>query len=503
LTNYQNISYDNNNKNKEEKNFIELSNNKNIFNFFDYIFLDHKTIRKDFCNIVRFDISNSFCLNLKKNCRIKIICYFNDFLLNESEDKTFFILTDFFIFKEKNNTINIFNKMNEKEGNYNFNKYKVKKNDNTKKEKFKNKLILHSNDNNLFHCSNNNSNNSKYKIIYRNEASESNEMKYSIEKKNINKSILEFLNEKISKEKNEFILEDKLIFILEELKETILLLFTKREKKPFIYDFKLKIIPDTNIHNIDEINEYKNIIKNNSEIYSLLFISGVLSELIQNKNNIENDEVFVKSFLLGNNCIKNLLIYEKKNKKFPKKEIFLTDITKTDIINFDYIPPKESRFILDGNDINIKKTIYNPLLDKCSQTYFTNEVTREIIMKNGLIDEKGNLFYDKIYKDSLGMNPKYKKNRYSKDRRSIDDIYLMNALKGIKCKEIENNINEIIKNKYIIDQKITGYNKKVYQYSIYSNAMKKKLLPKIKLKRKYNTFKSLSVDNNKITNLKI
>jgi hypothetical protein len=328
-------------------------------------------------------------------------------------------------------------------------------------------------------------------------------MKYSIEKKNINKSILEFLNEKISKEKNEFILEDKLIFILEELKETILLLFTKKEKKPFIYDFKLKIIPDTNIHNIDEINEYKNIIKNNSEIYSLLFISGVLSELIQNKNNIENDEVFVKSFLLGNNCIKNLLIYEKKNKKFPKKEIFLTDITKTDIINFDYIPPKESRFILDGNDINIKKTIYNPLLDKCSQTYFTNEVTREIIMKNGLIDEKGNLFYDKIYKDSLGMNPKYKKNRYSKDRKSIDDIYLMNALKGIKCKEIENNINEIIKNKYIIDQKITGYNKKVYQYSIYSNAMKKKLLPKIQLKRKYNTFKSLSVDNNKIANLKI
>jgi hypothetical protein len=84
-------------------------------------------------------------------------------------------------------------------------------------------------------------------------------------------------------------------------------------------------------------------------------------------------------------------------------------------------------------------------------------------MKNGLIDEKGNLFYDIIYKDSLGMNPKYKKNRYSKDRRSIDDIYLMNALKGIKCKEVENNINEIIKNKYIIDQKITGYNKKVYQ----------------------------------------
>ena len=79
----------------------------------------------------------------------------------------------------------------------------------------------------------------------------------------------------------------------------------------------------------------------------------------------------------------------------------------------------------------------------------------------------------------------------------------MNALKGIKCKEIENNINEIIKNKYIIDQKITGYNKKVYQYSIYSNEKKKKLLPKIQLKRKYNTFKSLSVNNNKIANLKI
>ena len=66
LTNYKNISNDNNNKNKEEKNFIELSNNKNIFNFFDYIFLDQKTIKKDFCNIISFDIFNSFCLNLKK-----------------------------------------------------------------------------------------------------------------------------------------------------------------------------------------------------------------------------------------------------------------------------------------------------------------------------------------------------------------------------------------------------------------------------------------------------
>ncbi len=38
-------------------------------------------------------------------------------------------------------------------------------------------------------------------------------------------------------------------------------MFNKREKNPFIYNFKFKIFPDINIHNIDEINNYKNLLK--------------------------------------------------------------------------------------------------------------------------------------------------------------------------------------------------------------------------------------------------
>ena len=89
----------------------------------------------------------------------------------------------------------------------------------------------------------------------------------------------------------------------------------------------------------------------------------------------------------------------------------------------------------------------------------------------------GYLFYDKVYKDSLGMNPKYKKDAIINDKKLYSDIYSMKILKDIKNKEIEK-FNELIKDKFILNKKMIGFNKKTYQYSIYSNAMKK-ILPKI------------------------
>ena len=492
-----NIVEKNNKNNEENKNFIELSNNKSQFDYFDYLYLDYKRIKEELCNIISFESWNNFCFNIKKNYGIKIISYFNDFIINGQEDKKFFSLIDFHIFQKKDNAINVLKNLNQNEENHNIKKYKLKINNNQEKETFKNKIMKFHNNNYLLFNSKNNSNNNNTpktsKIYYRNKSNGINKIKHSIEKPYIKNNLLDFLKENASKkENNKFLFEDKILIFLDEFKEAIFCMFNKREKNPFIYNFKFKIFPDINIHNIDEINKYKNLLKKNQEIYSFIFLSGVLSELIQ-ENNMD-DETFIKSFLLGNNCIKTILSYEKNNNYFPSnKKIFLTEINKKDIIKFNYTPQSESRFILDGNDINIKKKLYNPLLDKFSQTYFSNEATRDVIRKNGLIDKKGNLVYDQIYKDSMGMNPKYKKNIYLTDRNLLNDIYSMNVLKDIKSKEIET-INEIIKNKFVLDKKMTGYNKKVYQYSIYSNAMKKKILPKIKSnsKNKYKTYNSFN-----------
>ena len=75
------------------------------------------------------------------------------------------------------------------------------------------------------------------------------------------------------------------------------------------------------------------------------------------------------------------------------------------------------------------------------------------------------------------MNPKYKKDAIINDKKLYSDIYSMKILKDIKNKEIEK-FNELIKDKFILNKKMIGFNKKTYQYSIYSNAMKK-ILPKI------------------------
>ena len=73
----------------------------------------------------------------------------------------------------------------------------------------------------------------------------------------------------------------------------------------------------------------------------------------------------------------------------------------------------------------------------------------------------------------------------------------MNILKDIKNKKTES-LNKIIKNKYTLNKKIIGYNQKAYQYSIYYNALKKRILPHINSKSrniidKNKTYKSYGV----------
>ena len=61
------------------------------------------------------------------------------------------------------------------------------------------------------------------------------------------------------------------------------------------------------------------------------------------------------------------------------------------------------------------------------------------------------------------MNPKYKKDAIINDKKLYSDIYSMKILKDIKNKEIEK-FNELIKDKFILNKKMIGFNKKTYQF---------------------------------------
>ena len=456
-----------------------------------------------------------FLNNIKKDFGIKIIFYMDNFSLN-TEEKKIFKNIDIFIFPDKNNMQNIINHIKLKEDhNQKLKEYdetksvyernnnnskifeKRKKNEDLKYKKNKtfqskslNKYSLFQSNISKISTLYNNYNQKRIKTIHRNK---SNGMKniskisditnsYNYSKPLNMKNTLAYFKDHASEKKNSMLSENKILIFLDDFNSAIFCIMNKKENNPFIYNFEFKLFPVINVHNIEEINTYKNIIKENSKIYSIIFFSCVLRIITEEK--IDNDDTCIKAFIFGNKCLKNIIEYEKTNGIFPQnKNIFLTKINKEDISNFNIKPKSERRFILDGNDVTKKKILYNPLLDKFSTTYFSSKVSRNIIRQNGLIDDNGNIFYDKIYKDSLGANPKYTNNKYITDKELNKDIYSMNILKDIKNKETEN-INRLIKNKYILSKKLIGYNQKAYQYSIYSNAIRKRMLPRLYSKNK-------------------
>ena len=500
---------------EEENNFIKLSKNKNIFKYFDYLFLDFKNIKKELSHLISMQNWDIFLNNIKKDFGIKIIFYMDNFSLN-TEEKKIFKNIDIFIFPDKNNMQNIINHIKLKEDHVqklkeydetksvyerNNNNSKIfekrKKNEDLKYKKNKtfqskslNKYSLFQSNISKISTLYNNYNQKRIKTIHRNK---SNGMKniskisditnsYNYSKPLNMKNTLAYFKDHASEKKNSMLSENKILIFLDDFNSAIFCIMNKKENNPFIYNFEFKLFPVINVHNIEEINTYKNIIKENSKIYSIIFFSCVLRIITEEK--IDNDDTCIKAFIFGNKCLKNIIEYEKTNGIFPQnKNIFLTKINKEDISNFNIKPKSERRFILDGNDVTKKKILYNPLLDKFSTTYFSSKVSRNIIKQNGLIDDNGNIFYDKIYKDSLGANPKYTNNKYITDKELNKDIYSMNILKDIKNKETEN-INRLIKNKYILSKKLIGYNQKAYQYSIYSNAIRKRMLPRLYSKNK-------------------
>ena len=500
---------------EEENNFIKLSKNKNIFKYFDYLFLDFKNIKKELSHLISMQNWDIFLNNIKKDFGIKIIFYMDNFSLN-TEEKKIFKNIDIFIFPDKNNMQNIINHIKLKEDhNQKLKEYdetksvyernnnnskifeKRKKNEDLKYKKNKtfqskslNKYSLFQSNISKISTLYNNYNQKRIKTIHRNKSNGTKNISkisditnsYNYSKPLNMKNTLAYFKDHASEKKNSMLSENKILIFLDDFNSAIFCIMNKKENNPFIYNFEFKLFPVINVHNIEEINTYKNIIKENSKIYSIIFFSCVLRIITEEK--IDNDDTCIKAFIFGNKCLKNIIEYEKTNGIFPQnKNIFLTKINKEDISNFNIKPKSERRFILDGNDVTKKKILYNPLLDKFSTTYFSSKVSRNIIRQNGLIDDNGNIFYDKIYKDSLGANPKYTNNKYITDKELNKDIYSMNILKDIKNKETEN-INRLIKNKYILSKKLIGYNQKAYQYSIYSNAIRKRMLPRLYSKNK-------------------
>ncbi len=285
--------------------------------------------------------------------------------------------------------------------------------------------------------------------------------------------------------------QDKVALVLDEFKKVFFIKCNKKDEKPSVLDFDLKLYPQMNLRNMKEILESKKCIQSNFNDYSKTFFGSLLNTIVsKGSEGIEENSLFL-GYLVAMNTIKKMVEIQKYNLPMPKnKEFFSSSINRGEIkkmLTEANQRRKEQLFVLDGNtkkNIGIKP--YNPLLDKNLASFFSSR--QNFLKINGFIGKDGEIMYDPLYRDTL-------QNTNQRNKNTFENKFSYNSPQRKKNKKVKEN-NKNFKYKSMTTNKfLFGFRRKSPGYSIYNESRKNNLvLPFItieKKKRKY-YFKSKS-----------
>lgn len=267
---------------------------------------------------------------------------------------------------------------------------------------------------------------------------------------------------------------DKLILVLEEFNKIFIVKCKKNLEKPVILDFDLKLYPQVNVRNMNDVLEYKQFIKNNFKKYVEIFMGSLLSTVAGKGKLGFNDEYLFLGYLVATNIIKKISEIERFNLSLPKnKEFYYPSISNEELDKLlaqANLKKKEKSFILDGNSRkNLVILPYNPLLDKNLCSYLNSKKNINFLQEKGIIGKNGKIIYDPTYKETLGSETK------NNIRNVLQRIRLNKLSKDKKIKENSNTTNKFL----------VGYRNKSPGYSIYNRNQKNYIkLPPINLKNR-------------------
>ena len=251
---------------------------------------------------------------------------------------------------------------------------------------------------------------------------------------------------------------DKTGLFLDEFKKYITIIVTKNSINK--NEFDSQPFPKVNVHNAEEINEYKKIInQNKNDLYSL-FLSDIVTEMGSSAPKSSSPEILVTSFFNGVELVKRKIELKKNNIEIKDEENFYKIKRNPKIIaeKLEEMSKgqKEGNFKLDcTNLITSNKKEYVSLYDYHLKNYFSKSIVRKELQNKGFINDKGYIKYDPVFRNVMGSNHKNKKdiNEIEKKNRIITQIKDINIHDRIKDKEI--NCEEAAKNeKDVTDQKI-------------------------------------------------
>ena len=287
---------------------------------------------------------------------------------------------------------------------------------------------------------------------------------------------------------------EKIILVLDEFNKIYIVRCIKNNEKPIVMDCDLKLYPPMNIRNMKEILNYKKFIRSKFNEYISIFIGNLLGVLVSRGEESSQEKSLLIAYLIAVNIIKKIAELQRFNLPLPKdKEFYYPSLNKEEmdkLLSDIDKRRKERNFILDGNDIKIKKLkFYNPLLDKNLSSYLNSKSNKNILQSNGVIGKDGKILYDPTYRDTLGFNSLRNK-KYN---------FVFNSDPNRKIKNNKNNIFNSFANK--TNKLMVGFKNKIPGYSVYINKKKnicgnKIILPIIKrnhannLKNEYYTTKN-------------
>ena len=290
--------------------------------------------------------------------------------------------------------------------------------------------------------------------------------------KNINKQkLLDYFINGIASGTKKEVDGDKYGFFLEDFVKFYMVHANKKKAKK--NEFDCQLFPKVNHNNIKLIDEYKNIIKKNSNNYVSIFITFFISGITSSG---ATDEAIIGGFLNALEIIKRKVECEKNNINLNEKNLMKYKIREKNLaerIKELNLINQEGDFVLDcTNKEKSELKEYIPLYDYHLVYYFRSYVNQKELKKKGFINDKGYIMYDPVHRKRMRLDlANVKLNEEETQKKVESNIKNIDVGSRIKDKEIDSSkidndnnlttVRKLPKSKYgIVGKNAKGKNKK-------------------------------------------
>lgn len=290
--------------------------------------------------------------------------------------------------------------------------------------------------------------------------------------KNINKQkLLDYFINGIASGTKKEVDGDKYGFFLEDFVKFYMVHANKKKAKK--NEFDCQLFPKVNHNNIKLIDEYKNIIKKNSNNYVSIFITFFISGITSSG---ATDEAIIGGFLNALEIIKRKVECEKNNINLNEKNLMKYKISEKNLaerIKELNLINQEGDFVLDcTNKEKSELKEYIPLYDYHLVYYFRSYVNQKELKKKGFINDKGYIMYDPVHRKRMRPDlANVKLNEEESQKKVESNIKNIDVGSRIKDKEIDSSkidndnnlttVRKLPKSKYgIVGKNAKGKNKK-------------------------------------------